>query len=141
MLGPCLDGADLAGRDQRAPEGRAAGGVLREVPGGPAPRLLESTESPEERSAEGRSSGLWDQGVFPTTAVIQVGISPFIWISLWEAFFVVSQKWSFPTALEELVFGSFRVLGVFLGSFPILSRDPSFSKTSGKRPVFGKNDG
>ena len=52
-------------------------------------------------------SGLWDQGVSPTTSVIQVGISPFIWgVSLWEALFVVSQKWiPFPTALLSLILG------------------------------------
>ena len=38
------------------------------------------------------------KGFFPTS-VIQ-GNLPFIWgLSLWEALFVVSQKWSFPTAL------------------------------------------
>ena len=37
-------------------------------------------------------------GVFPTTSVILLGISPCIWgVSIWEALYVVSQKWSFPT--------------------------------------------
>ena len=35
-----------------------------------------------------------------TTSVILLGISPNLWwVSLWEALIVVSQKWSFPTAL------------------------------------------
>ena len=39
------------------------------------------------------------QGVYPTTSVIQ-GNPLLIWgVGLWEALFVVSQKWSFPTAL------------------------------------------
>ena len=32
-------------------------------------------------------------GVLPTTSVIQVGISPVMWVSLWEALIVVSRKW------------------------------------------------
>ena len=40
-------------------------------------------------------------GVLPTTSVISSGISPVMWWveRLWEALTVVSQKWSFPTAL------------------------------------------
>ena len=39
-------------------------------------------------SSSDRLSGLWDQGVHPTTSVILLGISPFIWgVSLWEALF------------------------------------------------------
>ena len=46
---------------------------------------------------------LWNKGCgikgFIPTLVIQ-GNSLFIWgVGLWEALFVVSQKWSFPTAL------------------------------------------
>ena len=38
-------------------------------------------------------------GVYPTTSVIQ-GSPLFMWgVSLWEALILVSQKWSFPTAL------------------------------------------
>ena len=57
------------------------------------------------------AGGLWDQWVYPTTFVMQVGISPFHMgvERLWEALFVVSQKWiPFPTALklngEALIF-------------------------------------
>ena len=48
------------------------------------------------------NTGLWDhKGFFSTTSVIQ-GNLPFVWgVSLWEVIFVVSQKWSFPTALIE----------------------------------------
>ena len=39
--------------------------------------------------------GFWDQGVYPTTSVIQ-GNPLLIWgVSLWEALLVVSHKWSF----------------------------------------------
>ena len=45
-----------------------------------------------------RSTGLWDQGFIPTS-VIQGNLPPFWGVSLWEALFVVLQRWSFPTAL------------------------------------------
>ena len=43
-------------------------------------------------------TGLWDQGVYPHS-VIQGNLP--LWVSLWEALFVVSQKWiPFPTAIQ-----------------------------------------
>ena len=58
--------------------------------------------------------------VYPTTCVIQRN-PLFVWgASLWEALFVVSQRWSFPTSLE--CFGWF-LLGISHGisDFPTRS--------------------
>ena len=42
----------------------------------------------------------WIARGFPTTSTSVIGNLPFIWgVSLWEAVSVVSQGWSFPTAL------------------------------------------
>ena len=52
------------------------------------------------RSAAFLTRVVGSHGGYPTTFVIRLGISPFIWrVSLWEALSVVSQQWSFPTAL------------------------------------------
>ena len=57
------------------------------------------------QKAQGPGSGLWVKFFFPTTSVIQLGISPFVWgVCLWEALFIVSQKWSFPTAPARFPF-------------------------------------
>ena len=45
-------------------------------------------------------SGFWDHSGIIPTSVILLGISPSVWgVSHWEAISVVSQKWSFSTAL------------------------------------------
>ena len=58
--------------------------------------------APKSVFASGQNQGCGIKGFIPTS-VIQGNLPLDMGVSLWEALFVVSQKWSFPTALARLV--------------------------------------
>ena len=64
---------------------------------------------------------------FLPTSVIQGNPALYEDNSLWEALSVVSQKWSFPTALLSSVSKIQSLLGVFFASLVVSTKNPDFS--------------